>query len=76
MTNVKLTTKLAGNDAGTTINVTPGSAAQLIRNGYAEPIEQPAPKTRAKTKAKGTAEAADSTEGGGASPSEPPSTAG
>lgn len=74
MTTITLTTALAGHNAGDTINVTPGAAAFLTDNGYAEPNE-PA-KSKARGKGKTPTDTSTNSEVGGDSPADPATTAG
>jgi hypothetical protein len=45
-TQIKLTSKLGGHDAGSTIHVTNGTAQHLIDTGYAEAVETKTTRTK------------------------------
>lgn len=78
MTQVKINTALGGHAAGATIEVTPKSAAHLIENGHAEPVEAKVkpPRAQAKKPAEKAGEKPVDNEVGGTSPTPSSPTAG
>lgn len=48
MVEVKITKKFVSWQVGEVVAVSEANAAKLIRNGYAEPLEKEAPKTKSK----------------------------